>query len=128
MNLEPLDYKILEYVSLHDAIPKADLIKHFQDIYSIGYRVDRLARPLFNESFAAANPKFARFAYSQNVLFEENQTIHISDYGRTMLQDYLELRALQAKKEFEDKLLRIIPIVISFIALIVSIYALGKRP
>lgn len=128
MNLEPLDYKILEYVSLHDGIPKTDLEKHFQNIYSIGYRIDRLTRPLFNESFASANPHFARFAYSQNVLFDDNHIIHISDYGRTMLQDYLELKAVQAQKEHEDKLLRIIPIVISFIALIVSIYALGKRP
>lgn len=128
MNLEPLDYKILEYVSLHDAIPKADLEKHFQNIYSVRYRIDRLARPLFNETFASAHPNFARFAYRQNVLFEEDNNIHISDYGRTMLQDFLELRTLQAKKEFEDKLLRIIPIVISFIALIVSIYALGKQP
>ena len=128
MNLEPLDYGILEYVSLHDAIPKADLEKHFQNIYSIRYRINRLSRPIFNESFANANPHFARFAYSQNVLIEKDHIIHISDYGRTMLQDFLELRAIQAKKNFEDKLLRIIPIVISFIALIVSICALGKQP
>ena len=128
MNLEPLDYKLLEYVSLHDAIPKADLENHFQNIYSVRYRIDRLSRPLFNESYAAVNPQFARFAYRQNVLFEKDHNIHISDYGRTMLQDFLELRALQTKKEYEEKLLRIIPIVISFIALIVSIYALEKQP
>ena len=74
------------------------------------------------------NPQFARFAYRQNVLFEKDHNIHISDYGRTMLQDFLELRALQTKKEYEEKLLRITPIVISFIALIVSIYALEKQP
>lgn len=128
MILEPLDFEILDYVAIHTPISRVNLEIHFQKtIHSISFRIDRLCEPLPNDSYTGIS-MFDRMCRSDNVLVEHGEFISISDYGRAVLQDYQKLKALQDKKERLDRTIQFITIAISFLALIVSIFAIYKQP
>ena len=97
MEYEVIDYEIMDYVSKHNPIFKDDLEKHFHNLASFSYRLDRLTYPLPYDD-TTINPAFKRFMIKENVLVEDSGMIHISDYGQVMLQDYKTIKAIQEKR------------------------------
>ena len=122
MNLEPLDYKILEYVSLHEDIAKEELINHFKsENRSVEYRLNVMTMPLLNENMPPGiNSHPAR--YKQNVLSSYSGLIRITEYGRKVLEDYNEQKSLQKKKDTENRLWNFVSITIAVIALLKSFW------
>ena len=122
MDLQPLEYEILDYVAAHSPISEKELIKHFESrIDSMPLRLNQMTKRLLNESLPPSVISHP-YRYKANVLIINKGTITISDYGRKVLQDHINQTKHLQKQKTEERLWRIIPIVTSLVALLKSFW------
>ena len=131
-NLDDIDYEILNFVLLKNKVTLEQLNKNFpENKYSTKYRVEKLS----NYGYTAAKMPDGTNYLIQNVLeyktdkYYNNIPVYsgfylLSELGNKVIQDYNKNAGKVSKEKRKDFWLRVIPIIISVIALIFSGIAL----
>ena len=130
MQLEKVDYAILDYLEkVKEANPKeiADNIKSTLELTN--YRINELfvaTQFRYLNRLKIPNPD-SRYITTKDIVRTANTKYYITTFGKKALEDYKVIQKEQLAKTREERFWRIVPIIISIIALIVSIFALFKN-
>lgn len=134
--LTTIDVNILKYLlaNRHRKIHFHEVLEEFNSFKSIEYRITLFSTPE-RKSFpyeAIPNTSYVRFHYetirSDEGISKTHRTsfISITELGIKAIEDYDFDYAERRKVRIEDRILRIVPIVISIVALFFSAYALFR--
>ena len=129
MQLEKVDYAILDYLAkVKDANPKeiSQNIKSTIDITN--YRIKELSTPTqYQHIFKMKLPVTdSGYISTKDDVKTPETKYYITILGKKALEDYRVIQNEHLAKTREERFWRIVPIIISIIALIVSIFALFK--
>ncbi len=123
MELQPIDYKILVYLSKFDELHINKIKKHFpKNFNTVEYRIKLLSMQEFQHPHYLENSSYIlqKHNYSQTDIGQVVDTpLHIyylSELGKKTVEDYLIIKSEKRK----DKFWKIFPVIISFCAIIKS--------
>ena len=126
MYLDSLDYEILTFVERQNNISRTHIESYYKDkIESVSYRLNKLTEPIVNKDLygVTMRPTWIK----PGLLVEKDGLIKISEVGRAYLQDYKKQEELKKKQLIEDRVFKIIPIMIAVIALIINLYSVFSQ-
>ncbi len=114
MELKPIDYKILIYLSKSDKIHLNDIIANFSSknlkSNSIKYRIEILFdNNYISQDFIEINDRWGSY--------KATNIYSISELGLKTVEDYLVFKSEKRK----DKFWKIFPVIISLMALLLSV-------
>ncbi len=122
MKLEPKDYELLQFIADNPAMSESEIENALSGkIYGIHYRLVELSmeRP----------PQPGRpFGEDTSPLIHSRNNYQLSNLGYVELENWKTEQQQRSKSVREERLWRAVPIIISIVSLIVSIYTLNKQP
>lgn len=136
--LTTIDVNILKYLlaNRHRKIHFHEVLEEFNSFKSIEFRITLFSTPdrksLQHISVPIPNTSYIRFDYetirNNEGISKTHRTpfISITELGIKAIEDYDFDYAERRKMRIEDRILRIVPIVISLLALFFSAYALFR--
>ena len=133
MELTKLDYKILNYINEFDEIHETKILDEFHDDKTATkFRLELLSKQDFHTSASGFLrgyiPNSSFIIYRYDYIYdneggrEQKYTgfCHITALGKKTLQDYAFHQKTLLQRQYVDYAIRIIPIIISIIALLKS--------
>lgn len=121
------DYLILKYISAFDKVSLSQIREHFKNkIDAVDYRLTLLSEEeevsenmfLLNSSYICRTVKDTTADFEN--LPDDGYVFHITPLGKKALQDYSLTNKAKQHQNRKDLIFKVIPIIISFIALIKS--------
>ena len=137
MDLTPLDYQILNFISKFDSVSKDKILLEFSQEKTVTeFRLEQLAKPEYKQLPHLSIP-ISNSSYVYEICEEFEDECHVShetptglfaltDLGKKTLQDYKAEKQCELRRKNEERIWRAIPIIISAIALVISGLALAK--
>ena len=123
MDLDILDYKILEFAANEETFTAKDISQKFDIELNVAEM--RLARLAKIQEYVTVNGRWSTPSLQTRLitLVNNTRTFKITTFGRSVLKNYLIHKADENWKKWEDRIWKFIPIVLSTLALIISFMA-----
>jgi len=126
--LQEIDYRILSYISRFDSIPKEKVLKKFKRIDVIELRLDIFLKTGYSsipreEITSGGTTIYETFFEVSNYIESQNGDLKITNLGKKAVQDYI---IIKNSRRWESSLRLWIPLIISLVALGISVYGLFK--
>ena len=129
------DYRILKYINKFSHVSKEQIEHYFNGkIDAIDFRLSVLAKierssmykiPIENSSYIVE--EFEDNYDDYEVPPKSKNIFHISQLGKSVLQDYLEAKKSERKSNLKSAAFKICNLILSIIAIIISIISLLKK-